>query len=164
MRINLPEVLREMLPQPPGVHNGEDELQALFLQLWPDQEKNLRSYRAKPGCSCRGLIQQEMVKDLTKLQQLLDALKRLRGKSFSKPEPGVPMDSPLVARQDVAQSFPAAGRQGPPLRHLQGQTRDIADTPAAYAELIKTLQGQGFRYAGLTVRALDNGHVRIYFY
>lgn len=158
----MPEVLRELLPQPPGGPPGEDELKTLFLELWPDQARHLASYRAKPGCSCRGHLQEAMIKEPAKLATLLEALYRLRGKTFLKPETGEIMDASSPRPGSAAQAAVAA--RPPPLRHLQGQTRDIPDTPEAYAGLLKDLQKQGLRFTGLSVRQLDNGNLRVYFY
>ncbi len=164
MQLDMSAVARELLPQPPNGQPGEIELNTLFLELWPDQKDHLRTYRGKPDCSCRAHIQQAMIADTDKLQQFLNAVKRLRGTDFLKMDQAVPENLPPLAVPPKPAGVPAAAAPGAPLRHLAGQTRDIVDTPEAYTQLLRDLQKQGLRFMGLTLRPVGENRLRVYFY
>lgn len=159
VKIALEQVLAELLPVGPSPQADERELIDLFKSLWPDQQQNLLSFRAKPDCQCKNQMMQRMAQTPELLHQLLDRLKATRGKTFfysGDQPPPQPVTGGAVLSVD--QSLPQ-----PKVFHLAGQVRKIPNTPEAYLQLLAGLRQQGGRYTGLSVVKTDQ-ELLVFFY
>ena len=129
-----------------------DEAQRIAEQTWPAIRPSLSRYRTTPHCSsCRAEVLQLAGHQPGRILQFFHAL-----------SPGTEFDlSPLL---DGAPDRPTAPQPAVRPPNLAGQTRDIADTPEAYAELMEELRRGSAQFRGLSVLHLSAQTLRIYFY
>ncbi len=150
--INLNSVLDLLrVAQVATLTEREMEVGAAFLSLWPSRGETLNSFRRTPNCgSCKHTLLEVLSEDPGRVKAFL-----------KKIDPGQEYVVDVAASLPVGVARPINAHEN---KSMAGEVRDIEDTPEAYGKCIQDIRLRGWRYIGLTVRPLEPGRVRLYFY
>ena len=132
----------------------EEELRvgSEFATIWPGSIDTLNDYRRKRSCgTCKYRLMELFQEDPANTQ-----------KFFARVWTTGNAQLDIAGSRARAVPVRESSRSTPTL--IAGEVMDIDDTPEAYAALIADLQIQRKRYTGLTVRELQPGTVRVYFF
>jgi len=151
-RVNLNTVLDMLrMKEPTAPTERELNTAAAYMYLWPNDGATLNKFRSSPNCgSCRAALIELLAADPGRVKAFL---KRVN-----------PTEEYTV---DVEASGPIGRERAamPAGQHsVVGEVHDIADSAEAYGKFVKEIRLRGGRYSGLSVRQLEPGKVRIYFY
>lgn len=143
-RVYLHQVIRSLLVADLSNPTEQEELnKAAFLEIWPDQERNIDEYRKNHTCGCRFKLMEVMRENKEGIQAYL----RRIGK-----EGEWQVDLSVAARDRGVN------------RSARGFIREIADNEEEFTNLLIEMANNRQRYQGLAVRDLGEGRIRIYFY
>lgn len=142
MKIALSQVIRTLLVKDPkNLTETDQRVAQAFLALFPGHEKNIQSYREKPGCDCRFDLQRAMKDNPEATQQFLVE----------------------VGKANIVVDFDKYEEEHP-ARFIRGLVKEIPDTAEAYSALMQECTDNNLRFVGLALRPIPGDLLRVYFY
>lgn len=161
--LNLQQLLERMrVKDVSAPTEQETTVAAAFIKYWPRHGNTLNSYRRKPGCgSCKASLVGLFQDDPGRVKAMLKAIDPTEDWDVRLVDTSSPRKPERITRQGNGRTDELRDQT---VVSMIGQSFDIDDTKEAYAKFLADVRMRAGRYNGLTVRSLEPGRVRVYFY